>query len=69
MSPQTEAVYDWMIKKGKKLSLPITCRLCKKPKSKSEYNTSTAICKACWNSYVKMTKREKKELLHDSRKV
>ena len=61
MSEQLDVVYDWMIKNGKKLNTQKTCKLCKKS-SVDFYKTSTSVCKSCWNDYVKLSKREKKEL-------
>ena len=61
MREQLDVVYDWMIKNGKKLNTQKTCKLCKKS-SVDFYKTNTYVCKLCWSEYVKMTKREKKEL-------
>ena len=62
-----DLVYDYMKRKEKTLYLPIECRMCGKHKSKSEYYTTTKICKECWCEYVKLSKRDKKELLHENR--
>ena len=61
MSEQLDLVYDWMIMKGKKLTPQKVCRLCRKS-NVDFYKTSTSVCKSCWNDYVKLSKREKKEL-------
>ena len=62
MSAQLNVVYDYMKRKGKKLILPIKCRMCKVKKPKSEFRGHNHICKKCWNGYVKLSKEDKKKL-------
>ena len=62
MNPQLEAVYDYIKRKNKAITLHIECRMCKTKKHKSEFNCHTHICKECWNDYVKLSKEKQKEV-------
>ena len=59
---QLNAIYAYIKKKKKKLILHIQCNVCKKKFNKSEFYTSTHVCKSCWLEYVTMTRKEKRIL-------
>ena len=63
MSEQLDMVYDYMIRKGKTLTPQRKCRMCDTEKQNFEFYTRTNVCIECWHDYVKLTKRERKELL------
>jgi len=62
MSEQLDIIYDYMIKNGKKLRTKHTCKICKQLLIETEFGSSKSICKECWNTYIKLSKYEKKEI-------
>ena len=60
MSPQTEAVYDYMIERGKTLKPIRVCKMCKR--TDVEFKSSANICSECYTAYIKLSKIEKKDL-------
>ena len=66
MSEQLDVVLAYIEKKGKKITKKI-CKLCHT--TTHEFYTSTHICKACWKTYLEMSKDEKKQLPHAKRGI
>lgn len=62
---QLNMIYAYMKKNKKSLKLQIKCKICKNHFSRSEFYTSTKVCKSCWMEYVGLIKKEKKELNND----
>ena len=60
MSEQLDAVYDYMMRKGKTLRKTRVCRMCKS--NTAQFNTHANICSECYTAYAKLTKAEKREL-------
>jgi len=59
---QLNVLYAYIKNKRKRLNLSISCNVCKKKFNKSEFYTSTHVCRSCWIEYISMTRLEKKEL-------
>ena len=62
---QLDIIYDYMKKNKKALKLKIRCKMCKENFTRSEFYTSTKVCKSHWMEYVGLIKKEKKELNND----
>lgn len=63
---QLNIIYSYIKKKKKTFSLLIKCRVCKNSFNKSEFYTTTKVCKSCWFGYVGLSKKEKKELKNET---
>lgn len=66
MSEQLDVVLAYIEKKGKKITKKI-CKLCHT--NTHVFYTHVYICKACWKTYLEMSKDEKKQLPHAKRGI
>ena len=66
MSEQLDMVLAYIEKKSKKTTKKI-CKLCHT--NTHGFYTHVYICKACWKTYIEMSKHEKKELPHAKRGI
>ena len=66
MPTQLGMIYDYMAKHGKYLKPKKVCNLCKQSSNDVEFKHVTAlVCSECWNTYRKLSKYEKTEIVRN----